>query len=237
MTLRFAPRWYWVLLTAAVIPVFVSLGFWQWHRGQYRQGQWDAFVQADVPPVEANAAHLPQLPRFTRVRVRGELDGARAFLLDNVSHAGAPGFEVLGVLRLAEGSLLLVNRGWIPFSGYRDRLPDVSLPADLPPQVLTGKLSILPVAGIAAGRAPPPMAGAWPRLASFPSLDELQRSYGAPLLPVVLLLDADSGPGYLRDWQPSGIPPERNFGYAVQWWSFAVLALALLIGLNLKKRK
>jgi surfeit locus 1 family protein len=236
MKLRFAPRWYWVLLTAAVIPVFLSLGFWQWHRGEYRQAQWDAFAQADIPAVESSASHLTQLPRFTRVRVRGELDGERSFLLDNVSHAGAPGYEVLTVLRLADGSLLLVNRGWLPFSGYRDRLPDVSLPAGLPAQALTGRLSILPVAGMASGRAPPPMTGGWPRLASFPGIDELQQSYGAALLPAVLLLDADSGPGYLRDWQPTGISPERNFGYAVQWWSFAVLALALLIGLNLKKR-
>ncbi len=28
---------------------------------------------------------------------------------------------------------------------------------------------------------------------------------------------------------------ERNFSYAVQWWLFAVLALALLVGLNLKR--
>ncbi len=32
-----------------------------------------------------------------------------------------------------------------------------------------------------------------------------------------------------------GIPPERNFSYAIQWWSFALLALALFVGLNLKR--
>ena len=237
MALRFAPRWYWVLLTAAAVPMFVALGFWQFHRGEYRQAQWDAFATADVPAVEASAAHLAELPRFTRVRVRGEFDGDHSFLLDNISHGGSPGYNVLTVLRLPEGSRLLVNRGWVPFSGYREQLPDVALPEPLGQVVITGRLSNLPVAGMASGAAPPAVDGRWPRLASFPDHEQLQKSYGAPLLPAVLLLDADSGPGYLRDWQPPGIPPERNFGYAVQWWAFALLAIALLVGLNLKKRE
>ncbi len=53
---------------------------------------------------------------------------------------------------------------------------------------------------------------------------------------MLLLLDADSGPGYVRDWQPPGIAPERNFSYAIQWWSFAVLAMVLLVVLNLKRK-
>lgn len=236
MALRFAPRWYWVLLTAAAVPVFVSLGFWQWHRGEYRQAQWDAFAGNDRPAAEVTAAQLPREPRFTRVRVEGELDGARQFLLDNISHGGAPGYQVLTVLKLADGPALLVNRGWLPFSGWRDQLPEVALPEGSARQVLTGRLSTLPSPGMAAGRAPPPVDGRWPKLTSFPDVAQLEAAYGAPLLPVVLLLDADSGPGYLRDWQPPGISPERNFGYAVQWWSFAVLAVGLLVGLNLKRR-
>jgi len=73
-------------------------------------------------------------------------------------------------------------------------------------------------------------------VASFPDMAQLAEAYGETLLPVILLLDADSGPGYLRDWKPPGVSPERNFSYAIQWWSFAVLAVAMLIGLNLKKR-
>lgn len=236
MALRFAPRWYWLLLTAAAVPLFVSLGFWQWHRGQYRQAQWDAFAANDGPPAEMGASQLPNEERFTRVRVAGRLDGARQFLLDNISHGGAPGYEALTVLKLDDGSALLVNRGWLPFSGWRDQLPDLSLPAGEERQVLTGRLSTLPSPGMAAGRAAPTLDQQWPKVTSFPDFAQLEAAYGQPLLPVVLLLDAGSGPGYLRQWQPPGISPQRNFGYAVQWWSFAVLAVGLLVGLNLKRR-
>lgn len=248
MAWRFAPRLHWVLLVAALLPVFVALGFWQWNRGQARQAQWDEYARGDAAAITADAAALAQLPRYTRVRVAGRLDGGRQFLLENISHRGAPGYHVLTVLQLVDGGRLLVNRGWIPFSGYRDRLPDVSLPGagrDGQPgapgdatqdaaQQLSGRLAALPVPGLASGQSAP-TAGDWPRVASFPTLAQLEAAYGASLLPQVLWLDADSGPGYLREWSPSGLPPERHIGYAVQWWCFALLLAGLFIGLNLKR--
>jgi surfeit locus 1 family protein len=230
----FRPRWYFVLLTAVAVALFVVLGFWQWHRGEYRSAQWQAFASAGVPAIETTTATLGSLPRFAHVYVRGEFE-QRQFLLDNISHAGAPGYEVLSILRLGDGSRLLVNRGWVPFTGYREQLPEVGLAAE-GVQRIAGRLSNLPVAGIASGQQAPPAEGSWPRVTSFPTHEQLQQSLGEPLLAPVLLLDADSGPGYLRDWSPPGIPPERHYSYAVQWWAFALLALGLLIGLNLKRR-
>lgn len=235
MSGRFAPRWYFVLLTLAAVVLFVSLGLWQWRRGDYRSEQWQLFAR-DAPLVEVTSNDLARMPRFARVLVQGEFDADRQFLLDNISHAGAPGYEVLTVLRVQGGGQLLVNRGWLPYTGYRDRLPEVTL-ADVGLQQITGRLSVLPVAGMESGRLAPSLEGSWPRLTSFPTHEQLELAYGGSLLAPVLLLDATSGTGYLRDWQPPGIPPERNYSYAVQWWSFAVLALVLFAGLNLKMKR
>ena len=226
-----------MLLVLLAVPAFVSLGFWQWHRGEYRSRLWADFARADIPAIDASADSLQRLPRFTRVRVEGQFDDARQVLLDNISREGAPGYEVLTLLRLADGSHLMVDRGWLPFSGYRDRLPDVAIAAVTPAgQRLTGRLSALPVPGIAAGKAPPPDEGPWPRVTSFPDHAELAHLWGVKLLEPVLLLDDASGPGYLRDWKPPGVSPDRNYSYAIQWWSFALLAVAMFIGLNLKRR-
>jgi surfeit locus 1 family protein len=234
--LRFAPRWHWVLLTLLALPLFVSLGVWQWQRGQARQAQWNEFASSDTPARDVPASALTTQPRYTRVSVHGSFDGTRQFLLDNMSHRGAPGYHVLTVMQLADGSRLLVNRGWLPFSGYREQLPDVALdPAARGDLTLTGRIGALPVAGLRSGQAAPASEGGWPRVTSFPTLEQLEAAYGATLLPVVLLLDPGTGPGYLRDWQPAGLPPQRHIGYAVQWWSFAVLLVGLFIGLNLKR--
>jgi surfeit locus 1 family protein len=236
VSLRFAPGWIFTLLTVLALPLFVSLGFWQWQRGEYRSEQWQRFAESAAPAIAANADSLQRLPKFTHVRVAGQLDGERQFLLDNVSRDGRPGYEVLTVLTLAEGSELLVNRGWLPFSGYRDRLPEVGFDVT-GEQPLTGRLGALPTPGLAAGALPPALQGPWPRLTSFPTLSDLSAALGEKLLVPVLLLDADSGPGYVRSWQPPGISPQRNFSYAVQWWAFAALALGLYIGLNLKRAR
>jgi surfeit locus 1 family protein len=226
-----------VLLTALGIPLFLALGVWQWQRGQVRQADWDEFAHSNAPALEAGASSLARQPRYTRVRVRGQFDGERQFLLENISHGGAPGYQALTVLTLPDGPGLLVNRGWLPFSGYREQLPDLSLPAEVNgvPTSVTGRIAGLPVAGLPSGQAAPAQQGKWPRVASFPSMAQLESAYGRPLLPVVLLLDADSGPGYVRDWRPAGLPPERHIGYAVQWWCFALLLAGLFVGLNLKR--
>lgn len=212
---------------------FIALGHWQWQRGVARQHSRDAFAQTDVAAREAALQDIATLPAYTRIRVTGQWDTARQFLLDNISHGGAPGYNVLTLLRLPEGGTLLVNRGWVPFSGYRDRLPDITLAHDAPVTV-SGRLAGLPVGGLSAGRQPPPLEGSWPRVTSFPTLEELGQSAGVELLPRLLLLDPDSADGYLREWQPPGVPPERHFSYAVQWWMFAAAAFGLYLALNLK---
>ncbi len=70
---------------------------------------------ANAPAIPADTAGLKGLPRFTRVEVAGGVRHGPQFLLDNISHDGSPGYEVLSVLTLADGAHLLVNRGWVPF--------------------------------------------------------------------------------------------------------------------------
>jgi surfeit locus 1 family protein len=88
---------------------------------------------------------------------------------------------------------------------------------------LSGRLALLPSPGLALGRAPP--AGAWPKVTSFPDMAQLSAALGAQLPPRILLLDADAPFGYTRDWPMPGLAPLRHFSYAIQWWSFALLAL------------
>jgi len=220
------------LLCAALVVLFVRLGFWQWHRGTLRQQALEGFASGGTRVVNLTGASDAQ-PLYQRVQVAGRFDGTRQFLLDNRSHGGLPGYEVLTPLLRADRPALLVDRGWVPLGASRRDLPAVEVSGE--PLTLSGRLANLPTPGLAVGRAPP--AGAWPKVTAFPSMPQLEAAYGAPLEPRILLLDAAAGPGYLREWAPPGMSPLRNFSYAVQWWSFALATLVLWAVLALRRRR
>jgi len=221
------------LVTLLLLFAFVRLGFWQWHRGEEKQSTWTEYERNGAAQ-DLSARDIDTVARFAHARLRGDFEPAHQFLLDNISHDGQPGYEVLTPFLLEGGDLVLVNRGWVPFTGYRDRLPDIAMH---PPfhQTITGRIDELPAAGLASGRAPPEAGPAWPKLTSFPTQAELAATLGKQLPRRILLLDADAPGGYVRVWTPPGLPPSRHFSYAIQWWGFAIVLLVLYFGLNFRK--
>ena len=240
----FAPSLLMSAITLVLLTFFVMLGRWQWSRGNQKQQLREEFVHGGNAAEPLGSRDLASVPRFQRLTLTGRYDGARQFLLDNRSYEGRAGYEVLTPFVLDDSRMLLVDRGWIASSGFRDRAPDVSLQpastADSATAVAQGTISIrgrydeLPHAGLATGHAPP-ASGRWPKLTSYPTTTELAEALGSTLQPGLLLLDAGQSAGYTRAWQPPGMAPERHWSYAIQWWSFAVLLVGLFIGMNLRK--
>jgi surfeit locus 1 family protein len=229
----FAPSWPMTLLTLVLLMAFFGLGRWQWHRGEAKQAVWAEYAR-DSGPARLNSRAFDDLERFERIEVTGHFEPWHQFLLDNISHAGQPGYEVLTPFVLVDGRRTLVNRGWVPFSGYRDRLPDVSL-RDPGEVTITARIDELPSGGLASGHAAPEAGSGWPKLTSFPIQADLETALGTKLQRRILLLDASSPHGYVREWTPPGLPPDRHFSYAIQWWGFAVVLLVLYFGLNFRK--
>jgi len=224
------------LATLAACALCVRLGFWQWHSWLEADAAWARFARgADaVQPLGARA--LADLPLYQRVSLSGRLDGAHQFLLDNRSFRGRPGYEVLTPLTRDGAVTLLVDRGWVPFTGSRARLPEVSL-ADSAPLDLSGRVAALPRAGLASGRAAPTLTDPWPKVTSFPTPAELSAAFGAPLEARILLLDPAAPAGLVRDWQPPGMSPLRHLSYAIQWWCFAALALVVWAVLAVRRAR
>jgi surfeit locus 1 family protein len=231
-----APAWPLSVLTIALCIAFIGLGRWQWHRGEMRQEEWDAFAQGADQVLPLGSKKLADLARFARVAVAGHYRPDRQFLLDNRSHAGGAGYEVLTPLELADGRVLLVDRGWVAFTGYRAVLPNIAFAAG-DTVTLIGRVDELPSAGLAFGRAAPEVAGSWPKLAAYPYMQDLAHVLGRALEPRILLLDPRASYGYVRDWQPPGLPPARHWAYAIQWWSFAALLIVLWIIMAVRRAR
>ena len=231
-----APVWLLTLLAAALVVAFIQLGRWQWYRGAASAASREAFARGADAVEVLGSSKLGEVARFARVSTSGHYRADRQFLLDNRTHNGAPGYEVLTPLELTDGRIVLVDRGWVAFTGSRARLPDVSL-AESAPLELSGRVAALPRAGLASGRAAPTLTGPWPRVTSFPTPAELSAAFGAPLEARILLLDPTAPAGLVREWQPPGMSPLRHLAYAIQWWCFAALALIVWAVLGVRRAR
>jgi cytochrome oxidase assembly protein ShyY1 len=167
-------------VTLILCAVFVRLGVWQWQRWRTSAAEWERFARGADALQPLGARTLEEVALYQRVSVAGRLDGAHQFLLDNRSYRGQAGYEVLTPLTRADGRVLLIDRGWVAFTGSRAHLPDVSLDSEAT-VILSGRAAQLPSAGLASGRAAPQPADPWPKVTSFPRPGELAQALGAPL--------------------------------------------------------
>ena len=215
------------VLTVVGVVILASLGTWQRHRGVEKQALFAAFARGDSPAVPYGAAGGQD--RYSHVRVEGRYVPARQLLLDNMTHDGHVGYRVLTPLRTTLGTVL-VDRGWVPAPPRRDQWPDLAVSDEL--RTVTGRIDQLPRAGINLAASD---GAGWPRRLSYPDLVTVRRVYGEAVDPAIILLDASATDGYVRDWPPGGLPPERPFGYAVQWYGLALALAVIYVVVNLKR--
>lgn len=234
---RFAPPPWAVLLTAAALCGFVSLGTWQLGRAREKQALLDEFAAGSRETLDATGRDFADLGRFQRVRLKGRYDASHQILLDNMPSArGQPGYRVLTPLDRADGGgRVLVDRGWVPLGATRAQLPDLRVDGD--EREVSGVLDRLPEPGLRLGPAAEPGAAGWPRVLLFPTEADLESALGFEVGPRVILLDADAADGYEREWHPSlGFGPGRHLGYAIQWFAFAVVAVVIFVAVNMRPR-
>jgi surfeit locus 1 family protein len=217
------------LATVAAVILFTALGVWQLGRANEKRALASDFAASGS---EIEWRRLPaDAPRYQRVSLSGHFDPAHQFLLDNRSHESVAGVEVLTPFILDDGSVVLVNRGWLPFGATRQDLPGIDVDGDR--RTIVGRIDELPRPGI---WLKPPAATGWPRLVQYPRMEELSSQLGRKLAPRQVLLDPAVPDGYVREWLVPGTTADRHLGYAVQWFAFAALAAAVWFVLNFRKR-
>ena len=218
----------------ALAAVMVLLGQWQWGRYQERSeinARIDAGATgpplplAAVLPAPAPGQEVGPAPSrdaaWRSVTATGRYDAANEILVRGRTVLGRVGFEVVTPLLLADGSAVLVDRGWVPPApGGASMRPEVPPPP-------AGAVTV-------TGRVHPTESGGAPVARRDGRLETRRVTTAriAPQLPYPLhhayvLLDTQApaaDPG-LTPIPARPVPAWQNWGYAIQWWLLAALVL------------
>jgi len=224
-------------LALALVAAFIALGNWQLGRQQVKQAMLDevATTLRARTPVPLAAADDPARHRaYDWAEGAGHFADMPAVLLDNQQRGGRAGVRAYRVfVPESGGQPLLVELGWLPLPGDRT-LPDVPKPAGQ--REVAGLLAAPPSHGIGPAGTAAQDDGTLLAIGLDPHA--LAATMGLPgLAPRVLKLDPDAGFGYPRDLDvlPNTMPPERHFGYAVQWFALALAVLAIALVLTCRR--
>lgn len=218
----------------ALAALFVRLGFWQLARLEQRRERNAAWERAmAMPPVPLDRAAWAAIERDParwanrRVRAAGAYDPAGEVLLRGRSQGGKPGVHVVTPLLVGESGAVLVNRGWAPSPDGATL--DARPLAEPGPRVVEGVLQ--PVPSTQDGGAPSYSGREPARTLTFRRLDlaALRGRTPRPLLPLYVQQLPGTGPatpGALQRVAPPELSEGNHLSYAVQWFSFAAIAIA-----------
>jgi len=196
-----------VLLAAIGCAAGIALGNWQSGRAGEKR---------------ALAATL------VKVTLRGAFVPKYTVLLDNKVYRGRPGYQVVQPLRLAGGTHVLVNRGWVAAGASREQLPEVRTPP--------GEISLTGVRleRFAHAYEPAPVkpeGRVWQNVA----VPQFADWSGLALEPWVIEQHSALDDGLVRDWPRADLGIEKHEMYALQWYSLAALSVILLLALNIRR--
>lgn len=226
------------LAMLVVVGLCVGLGFWQLSRADEKRALAELLetrVAATPQPLDAVDVRNPAEYRFLPVSAVGSFDYDHQFYIEHRTFKGRNGVHVITPLHLqGNGRTILVNRGWIS----REEFDATKRYSELQEGVVaaTGLLVSPAKPPIRLGPAnsdPSPWLRSW--LFADPGLFAEKMPASQPY-PLILLLDAD-WPGPLkRAWELPHPDPSMHYGYAIQWFAFALIAIVVWATLSREKR-
>jgi surfeit locus 1 family protein len=213
------------LIVLAVAGLCVRLGLWQLSRLQQRDAHNELLAERmRLPPFTLEPARIDTTRLlFRRAEVTGRYDHDRTIVLAGRALRGVPGVHVLTPVLLDSGhTAVLVNRGWQPAAdGATVDFDTLRTAAEVR---LTGLVLPLP----ARTRRPQPAAADGTFRRTWFSIDPqaLRNQYPYRLLDVhIQALPDSAAPRYPIRLPPPALDRGPHLGYAIQWFSFAAIAV------------
>jgi surfeit locus 1 family protein len=220
------------VLAGLAAVVFIRLGFWQLARLHEKVQRNEEIIrqQREKPVAFGDLPRDTAAAHYRPARVTGRFDYSHELSLSGRTHQGSPGVELLTPLRLAgNDTAVLVNRGWVyaPDGATADR----ARWHESDSASVSGYIEqYMPDAGVTTATTDP-------SIVRRVSRQEIAAKIPYPLAPYYLVSTSDTADGAhpARHTIPAlDEGPHRS--YAIQWFFFALVALAGAAMIVLRER-
>lgn len=219
----------WVMLAVFLIAlalVCVRLGQWQLDRLEQRRDRNDVMVAQEHQPVvdylEVMGGSITETDQWQRVKLSGTYTGQQ-YQIRYRNLDGSPGIEVAAPLRTTEGKTVIIDRGFIARTPGQ---PDITDLPDPPEGQVT-------VTGYLRMSETGPEEATTPHefQARLINSQRIAADLGLDVLDGYVAL-IESSPNNGDQLQPI-TPPEpgegNHFSYALQWFTFGVIAIVGIV--------
>jgi surfeit locus 1 family protein len=214
------------VFAAGALVVLLGLGTWQVERLHWKEAliaDREAAMAAAPAPLPRTLDEARALD-FHRVSASGTFLNDREFFVGAVDDVGHNGYQVVTPLRLDDGAVLLVNRGFVP-EGRKD--PASRAAGEPQGETTVSGILRLPPQGKPAWFVPDnsPERNYWfyvdvPAMARAGGLDRV--------LPFYVEADATPNPGGLpRGGQTRISLPNNHLQYAMTWYGLAIVLVVM----------
>jgi surfeit locus 1 family protein len=221
------------LFVATMAVVMLFLGFWQLDRLDDRKERNDEVRAAmEVPALDVEEALGEPVPDQTAVLASGEYLEESSFFVANRSYERQAGVWLATPLRLGDGRIVVVSRGWVP------RLWDAG---EDPREIVTPRGSVEVLGrihqSVDGGRIGGGTGSTLPEV-SRPDMEQVSEMIGLDVVDQWIQLERQAPP---VEELPIPVPPPGldegpHLSYAFQWFFFS-FATMVAYGLILRRQR
>lgn len=230
-----------VVAVVATLAILLSLGTWQVERLHWKEGLLADIAErraatpvplADIEAIEKSGGDI----EYRRVSVTGTFDHAkeRHFF---ATFNGQTGFYVYTPLTLADGRVLLVNRGFVPY--------EMKDTASRAAGQVTGLQTVTGYARVRLAAKPSslvPDNDIAKNIFYWKHLDAMASSTGLDAGKVLpFFVDVDESIRNPGGWPRGGVTqfdlPNSHLQYAFTWYGLAAALVAVVIGALIRRRR
>ncbi|WP_205837033.1 SURF1 family protein [Neorhizobium sp. T6_25] len=229
-----------VVVVLAALAILLSLGTWQVERLHWKERLLADIAQrraaapvalSDIEAIRKSGGDI----EYRRVSVTGTFDHARERHFF-ATFGGQTGFYVYTPMTLADGRILFVNRGFVPYEMKDPKTRTAGEVAD--------QQTVIGYARVRLGEKPSsivPDNDLAKNIFYWKDLDAMASTTGIDASKVVqFFVDADGSIVNPGGWPKGGVTqfdlPNSHLQYAVTWYGLAVALVAVVVGMIFRRK-